>query len=258
LSKGLPDPKNKLWEFNSILQAQDAFRAGEFDAGKELLDKVAQSDPQMYVVPFLAGEAALRQEKWGDAAAQLRHSLNLNPNFDEAMTALSHVLHGQGNDSEARMWLDKAVTSNPENYRAWYELGTILAHSDPPAALEAYRKAVSIQPSFARGQRDLGVLEVGRRQYASASEHLERALRLGLDDPHLRNFLGIADTQTNRMEEAVKNLREAIKQDPSLAEAHLNLGFAYHKLHQQKAAKAEYEAACRLQSKFCGSAPAAD
>ena len=251
LKEGLADPKDKLWEFNSILQAQDTFRAAQFDKGRQILEEVAKKDPQMYVVPFLLGEAALRQERWSDASAALKRSLELNPDFDEAMTALAHSLHAQGNDQEAKTWLEKAVAVNSENYRAWYELGTLEARSDPQNALAAYRKSVSIQPSFARGQRDLGILEVGQKQYSSASEHLQKALALGLDDAHLRNFLGIAYAQTNRLDESVENLKEAIRQDPNLAEAHLNLGFAYQKLHEGKAAKDEYDAACRLQPRFC-------
>jgi tetratricopeptide (TPR) repeat protein len=252
LAKGLPDPKDKLWQFNSILQAQDAFRAGQLDAGKELLNKVAARDPQMYVVPFLLGEASLRQKSWGDAVAQLKRCLELNPHFDEAMTALSHALHAQGNDAEAKVWLEKATNSNPRNYRAWYEFGSLQSGSNPSAAVEAYNKALSIQPNFAQGQRELGILQVAQKQYPEASKHLEQALSLGLDDARLLNFLGIAYTQTGRLGLAVKSLQEAIEQDPNLAEAHLNLGFAYQKLRRPDAAKMEYAAACRLQSRFCG------
>ena len=68
LAAGLPDPKSKLWEFNAILKAGDAFRAGNFPAGEALLSQVEEKDPQMYVVPFMRGEAAARQQKWKEAS----------------------------------------------------------------------------------------------------------------------------------------------------------------------------------------------
>jgi Flp pilus assembly protein TadD len=83
-------------------------------------------------------------------------------------------------------------------------------------------------------------------------QHLNRAIQLGLGDARLNNFLGIAYTETGQLALAVKSLREAIHQDPNLAEAHLNLGFAYQKLRRPAAAKNEYDVACRLQSRFCG------
>ncbi len=257
LAKGLADPKDKIAEFNSILQAQDAFRAGNFGQGRELLAGVAAQDPQMYIVPFLLGEAATREQDWSGAVEQFKHCLDRNPGFDEAMTGLARALHGIGKDSEAKDWLQKAAAMNPENYKAWYELGRIEERTDAGAALDAYTKSIAIQPNFALAQRDLGVLEVREKRYADAFQHLNQALKLGLDDAHTNNFLGIAYTQTGQLPLAVKSLREALRKDPNLAEAHLNLGFAYQKLKRPVAAKSEYDSACRLQNRFCGVAPRA-
>jgi arylsulfatase A-like enzyme len=89
LKQGLADPKDKLWEFNSILKAQDAFQRKEDDQAEALLSEVQQKDPQIYVIPFLLGESALRRQNWEHAADQLQRCLELNPNFDNAMTGLA-------------------------------------------------------------------------------------------------------------------------------------------------------------------------
>jgi len=39
--------------------------------------------------------------------------------------------------------------------------------------------------------------------------------------------------------------------DPKLAEAHLNLGYAYEGLKQNGLARQEYQEACRLREDFC-------
>src|SRR5258707_15350866 len=72
LKQGLADPKDKLWEFNSILKAQDAFQRKEDDKAEALLTEVQQKDPQIYVIPFLLGESALRRQNWESAAEQLQ------------------------------------------------------------------------------------------------------------------------------------------------------------------------------------------
>ena len=38
-----------------------------FQAGETLLAQVQEKDPQMYIVPFMLGEAAARQQKWEEA-----------------------------------------------------------------------------------------------------------------------------------------------------------------------------------------------
>jgi arylsulfatase A-like enzyme/Tfp pilus assembly protein PilF len=257
LAAGLPDPKSKLWEFNAILDAGDAFHAGNFPDGEALLARVAEQDPQIYIVPFMLGEAAARAQKWEEAAAAFQKSLQLNPTFDQAMTGLSRVLVYLGKPDEAAQWARKAVTQNPGNYRAWYQLGLIESKTDKNAALEDFQKAVSIQGNFAQLRRDLGLLYFQQQNYDKAAEHLAKAAELGLNEAPLYNFLGIAYGHSNRSAKAVESLKQAIRIDPNLAEAHLNLGYAYQRQGQEALARKEYAEACRLQETFCQMVPGA-
>jgi tetratricopeptide (TPR) repeat protein len=256
LKQGLADPKDKLWEFNSILKAQDAFQRKEDDQAEALLTEVQQKDPQIYVIPFLLGESALRRQNWEGAAEQLQRCLALNPNFDNAMTGLARALAKLGRVDEAKSWLNKALQSNPQNYRAWYQAALLDAVSNPAAALSAYEKTIAIQPNFSAGRRDLGMLLFQQKNYAAAAPHLEKALGLGLEDARLHNFLGICYNRTNRTLKAVREFQRAIELDPKLAEAHLNLAFAHQLLHHAKAAHEEYAAACKLDEAFCKFVPA--
>jgi arylsulfatase A-like enzyme/Tfp pilus assembly protein PilF len=256
LAAGLSDPKNKLWEFNAILETGDAFRAGDFAAGEAVLDRVEEKDPQMYVVPFMRGEAAARQQKWKEAANAFQKCLQLNPGFDQAMTGLAHALFSQGDVEGAASWLEKALKYNPQNYRAWYELGSLRLRNvqdktDKPAAASAYAKAVSIQPNFAQGWRELGILQAQQQNYQDAAKALSKATELGLGDAKLFNFLGIAYSRTNRQPQAIEAFRKALQVDPQLAEAHLNLAYAYEQTHKPLPANQEYQEACRLRADFC-------
>jgi len=256
LKQGLADPKDKLWEFNSILKAQDAFQRKEDDQAEALLSNVQQKDPQIYVIPFMLGESALRRQNWERAADQLRRCLELNPNFDNAMTGLARALAKLGRADDAKSWLNKALQSNPQNYRAWYQMGLLDAGTDPAAAQSAYEKTIAIQPNFSAGQRELGMLLFQQKNYAAAAPHLEKAIELGLEDAHLHNFLGICYNRTNRTLKGVHEFQRAIELDPKLAEAHLNLAYAHQLLHHPKAAHEEYAAACKLDETFCKFVPA--
>jgi arylsulfatase A-like enzyme/Tfp pilus assembly protein PilF len=254
LKQGLADPKDKLWEFNSILKATDDFQRHEDDQAEALLTEVQQKDPQIYVIPFLLGESALRRQNWDRAAGQLQRSLVLNPNFDNAMTGLAQALAKLGRVDEAKDWLKKALQINPESYGAWYQLGVLDAKtkSDPAAALASYQKAIAIQPNFAPGQRETGMGLYQQKDYAGAATHLEKALSLGLEDARLHNFLGICYSQTGQISKAVHEHERAIALDPNLAEAHLNLALDYQHIGKIGQARAEYASACKLEAKFCG------
>ena len=258
LAAGLPDPKEKLWEFNAILKATDAFQIGDDDKAKALLATVREKDPNIYIVPFLLGETALRRQNWEEAVAELKRCLELNPNFDQAMAGLARALMNSGNQNEARQWLDKALQFNSQNYRVWYELGHLESQTDKAAAVRSYEKAIAIQPNFAPVRRDLGMLQFQQQNYAQAAEHLSKAAKLGLDEAPLFNFLGISYSRTDRLLKAVSTYQRALKLDPNYAEAHLNLAFAYQRQGQASQAKKEYEQACKLDSKLCHLVPVQD
>jgi choline-sulfatase len=255
LASGLPDPKNKLGEFNAILKAEDAFRAADFQTGQKLLAEVQEKDPQMYVIPFMLGEASLRQNNWADAARELRKCLQLNANFDQAMTGLAHALFKLGDLAEARQWIEKALHYNPENYRALWDLASIEAREDPAAAAEVFERAIAIQPNFALARRDLGMLQFAQKNYAEAAQQLAKAIELGLHEATLYNFLGICYSRIGQLPQSVKAYQHALKMNPGLAEAHLNLGYAYQRIGSKEMAKSEYVAACRLDANYCSMDP---
>ena len=252
LAAGLPDPKNKLWEFNAILEAADAFQAGDVRSRQERCwRRSARAIRRCMSCPFMLGENALRRQAWDEAAAELQKCLELNPNFDQAMAALARALLNLGRMDEAKAWLDKALKFNPQNYRAWYERGFIESKTDKAAAISDMEKAVSIQPNFASLRRDLGMLQFQQQNYPEAAKHLAKAAELGIDDAPLYNFLGISLSRTGQLPKAIESYKHALKLDPNLAEAHLNLGFAYQRLSNPQAARKEYQEACRLEKKFC-------
>jgi hypothetical protein len=109
--------------FNAILKAEDAFHQGDDDRAETLLRQVQERDPKIYVIPFLLGESALRRESWERAADQLQRCLDINPNFDNAMTGLARALAKLGRVAEAKRWLQKRCKA----IRRITALGTKLA-----------------------------------------------------------------------------------------------------------------------------------
>lgn len=251
LKTGLADPKDKINEFNDILKAQDAFRADDFRTGEQLLASVEQRDPNMYLIPFMRGESAARRKDWETSAREFKKCLQRNPNFDQAMTGLAHALFSLGDLQGAEQAVQKAVAINPDNWRAWYELGSMKLRSDAPGALADYQKAEAIQANFGPLQRDMGMLYFQQHDYANAAKHLAKACELGVNDARLFNFLGISYDNSGRSAQAVQAYLQALALDKNLAEAHLNLAYTYQKLHRPADAKREYGVACRLQQRFC-------
>lgn len=247
----LSDPKDKLREFNAILKATDAFSAGDLARGRVMLRVLQKTEPNLYLIPFLLGEGASREGKWVEAAAEFEKCLKLNPQFDQAMTGLARALGMQGKSAEAKRWIEIALALNRQNYRALFERARIEARENPLAAAATLEKIIAVQPNFAPAHRDLGLLKINRQEYAAAVRRLEKAVELGLADAMTLNFLGIGYSRTGQLERAVASYQRVLEMEPKLAQAHLNLGFAYERLNRPADAEREYEAACRLEKKLC-------
>ena len=251
----LADPKEKIEELNEIMRASDAIQTKRFAAGQAMLEQVMRSDPQLYLPPFLLGEAALEQKDWLTARRQLEKCLQLNPRFDPAMTALARALAEAGDTEAAADWLRKAIQMNSANYRAWYQLARLQMFSQPETAIAAFEKTLTIQPGFALAHRDLGLLQMRRKDYAAAVQHLGEAEKAGVGSPELYNSLGIAYSQTKKPLAAIRSFERALALDPHLAEAHLNLAFELQKTGQLSRARLEYTEACKLESRLCRFVP---
>ncbi|KAK9711824.1 hypothetical protein K7432_007550 [Basidiobolus ranarum] len=77
-----------------------------------------------------------------------------------------------------------ALASRPNDYLLWNKLGATTANSQKPAeAIDAYFKALELNPAYIRARYNLAVSCINLGQYHEAAEHLLQALALqGGDD----------------------------------------------------------------------------
>jgi tetratricopeptide (TPR) repeat protein len=116
---------------------------------------------------------------------------------------------------------------------------------DYDRAIEAYKKAISLQPS-SDAYNELGLAYMALKQYANGVAAFQQGIRLKPDDPTLRLNLGYVYIQMKQYENAISSLREAIRLKPDYAFAINGLGLAYHGLEQYSEAVAAFQQAVRL------------
>ncbi len=247
----LADPKDKLPVFQDILRATDQIQTGNFAAARSLLSSVQKKEPQLYLIPFLLGEAASHDAQWKEAETQFGRAAALNPGFEQARMGLARALGLQGKAAQARDMIGTLLTTNPQNFRAWFLLSQIESKDDPRSSRLALDKVIAIQPNFAPAYRDRGLLSVREQTYVSGAEDLSRAADMGLRDVTTYNSLGICYSRMKRLDDALESYRRAIAVDPRFAQAHLNLGFVYERMNQPEMSKKEYAEACRLDRGIC-------
>ena len=144
----------------------------------------------------------------------------------------------------AIVMLRRIVDTDPRDFPAWTELGTIYFIQKNLAEAEAsYAEALKLNADFLLALISLGRLRIVRKNFEGAIVVLTHAVEVEPASPQANYFLGEAYLQKRLGSKAVPYLNRAIKLDPvGMAEAHLRLAALYNARDLKDRAAAEYEA----------------
>jgi len=145
------------------------------------------------------------------------------------------------------MW-ENSVAANPRNHRAWFHLGfAYYEQGRCDDAVRAYETAASLTPKpdpTLLADWALALDCAGRAGEAEAK--LREALAIERH-PHALTLLGRVLAKKGDLEQAMEALNEALRLNPSDANALAYRGNVYLLRQQPEPALADYEAALRLQ-----------
>jgi len=138
--------------------------------------------------------------------------------------------------------LRQIVESDPADFPAWQELGTMyFIQKNFAEAEEAYSQALKTHANYAMALISLGRLRIARKNFSGAIDVLTQAVKVQSMSPQANYFLGEAYLQVKLGSKAVPYLNAAIKLDPvGMADAHLRLGALYNARNLKDLAAAEY------------------
>jgi tetratricopeptide (TPR) repeat protein len=132
--------------------------------------------------------------------------------------------------------LDWPDPVRPASAEEWFERGAALESEDATGALEAYEKAVALDPGLLKARINLGCLlhETGRLDQAV---HVYRdAIQANGLDPVLLYDMGVLLDDLGRMSDAMEAYRAALGADPGFADCHFNLALLCERLGKPREA----------------------
>jgi len=155
----------------------------------------------------------------------------------------------------------QSTTPDAERSFREFQLAASLRDEGQTAGAIAHlRKALELDPTNAEAHLLLGFIQMERRDYESAEEHLSNSIKLlekqksqGSILAEARNIYGLCLIELGRYDEAIEVLRESASDELNAA-PHLawgNLGLAqFHLGEYQETVKSTMEAV-RIQPRFC-------
>jgi len=165
-----------------------------------------------------------------------------------AACGLGMTYSGLRRYSDAEKEFERAMRLNPNDTCAYTQLGTMNYDlGNYPEAIANYKRALAIRPSYDNYML-LANSYVYSRDFDPAIDAYRKAIHLDPKEIRAHYQLGIAYDYMQQYEESVKAYKEVIKLDPDHKGAHYYLGLAYAGLHNKPAALEQVEILRKINS----------
>jgi tetratricopeptide (TPR) repeat protein len=137
------------------------------------------------------------------------------------------------------------VTAAPDQKEMlrWNNYGIALWGQQQYArAVPIFEKVVAIKPDYADGYINIALAQFSYEQYVPAMKNLERALELSPNNARALFYRGSIHRIQGRLDAAIADLQEVVKQFPRFRDGHRELGFIYYQKKKYELARQSYEA----------------
>lgn len=180
------------------------------------------------------------------ALASLEAAHKLDRDNLELTWFLGETFFNEGAAERALPFFARLLEADPDHYEGLVYSGVIQhERGEPRAAQGLLERAVERYPDSFLPHFTLGGIHADRGDRGRAIEHLERAVSID-PVPQALYLLGSVLYESGKPTASIRRLREAVRRDPGLEEAHHLLGLAYLQRRWNRKALEAFRQAQRL------------
>ncbi len=222
-----PSIDDRLARVRADLFSRTARFADDVRELKEIL-AIDPNSAEGHLLLGIAYRGVGTQEVMGEAVAELRQALALNPDFVPARFYLAHIYLDLGRAGRAREEMLAALEKTPGNPQFLALLGEAERQlKNPSRAVEVIRQALAADASLAEARYYLGLALFDLGQKNEAIKELALVVQAGapVADPYIS--LGTAYVEAGRLDDAIETLTRGTGVDPGRPELRIQLARAY-------------------------------
>jgi len=214
---------------SALAQAEAAIDKQDWPTAERLLNEAVAAGEHSARAYSDIGYVLHATGRAPEAIEAYRKAVDAAPNVFETVLSLGLLLAGQGQWDDAARFLRKATGLTPASHpdagraKAWLALGRVLAAKDPQAAMDAYQKAIVLDPGNADAHLELGDLRARSGDTTGAEQELLKAAELAPKNPDPLAALANLYMSVNRLPEAEACLRKFLALSPESVNGHLQL-----------------------------------
>jgi tetratricopeptide (TPR) repeat protein len=171
---------------------------------------------------FTRGEAHYKARQYEPAVKELREAIKQSPDWDDPHYVLALSLTELNKLKEAieeyKRVIDLAIKDDPK-ILAYYNMGN--AYSDLreyQSAIQSYQQAIKLDPTLSKPHNNLGLAYAALDRLDEAAAAFTEAVRLKIDYAEAHYNLGVAMMLLGKKQQAEQQQRILTKLKPELAE----------------------------------------
>jgi tetratricopeptide (TPR) repeat protein len=190
--------------------------ANQPERARRHLELAHQADPSEPRIEYAFGQALLKTGRAAEAVPHLRRGFESGVEIPGGGYDLAEALQATGDLTAAAAVVRRVRLADGESVEAWLRLGRIAQQAREPAVAEpVFRHAVEMRPDLAsaRQQYGLNLLVLGRVE--DAARELGEAVRLDPRDADSLSGLALCELKLGRTAEARAHAAAALALNPA-------------------------------------------
>lgn len=231
----------------TILLGMAHYGIGQFAQAVPYLRTAADADPKNLAIRLALAHSLLWSKQYSKVLDVYKQILTLDPDSAEADMLAGEALDEMKDSSGAIEMFRKAAKAKPDEPDVHFGLGYLLwSEKQYPEAITEFQAELAHDPNHVQSMLYVADANIQMNQYIAARPLLEKAVKL---DPSLglaHLDLGIVAANDGRNQEALRELLLAEKLMPEDVNVHWRLGRLYHAMGKKDEAKAELDRASSI------------
>jgi len=231
----------------TILLGMSHYGLSQFTEAAPYLKTAAVADPQNLPIRLALAHSYLWSKQYSSVLDVYQQILTLDPDSAEADMLAGEALDEMSDSSGAIDMFRKAVKAKPDEPNVHFGLGyLLLSQKQYPEAIKEFQAELAIDPNHVQSMLYTADAEIQMNQYADAAPLLEKAVKL---DPSLGLAyldLGILAANDGRNDDALREFLAAEKLIPNDVNVHWRLGRLYRTMGRKEESKVELDKASTI------------
>ena len=218
------DPKDHIGQYRdyraTFSRALALLGKGQHAEAVAALQQIVKMNVRAFEAHLYLGNAYAAQGKTNAALGEYDAASLLNPELSTPHIEAAKVLSNANQHAPAIVRCRKGLDLSPRSDYGHYTLGVIYRRAQRPAeALDAFTRAVELNPSNVRARGGLGstAMQLGRVDVAATQ--FEQLIELGYQVAPSQFNLGIIAANRGNRAEAARRYKLALKADPAFKPA---------------------------------------